>query len=129
MAEIQNNTMTAQDVKKTDADRTNPASGPLPTPTPTSVMQQTTNPEIAPNIPATGAMATSGGKGSSVIPGTGAKAMVPTNSRGAQTTSADSERLGVRQAREEENAAQRAKWHEENVTEPVKAVADQKGKF
>ena len=114
MAEIQNNTMSAEDVKKTDADKG------LVKP----VLHQTTNPEIAPNIPATGAMGTSGGRSGDVIPGTAAKGTVPTNSRGAQTDSGNSERLGVRHAREEENAAQRAKWQEENVVEPVKSVGD-----
>lgn len=119
MAEIQNNTMTAADVAKTDADKG----------TVKPVLHQTTNPELAPNIPATGAMVTSGGRSGEVIPGTAAKGMVPTISKGAQGDSGNSERLGVRKAREEENAAQRAKWQEENVAEPVKAVADQKGKF
>ena len=114
MAEIQNNTMSAEDVKKTDADK-----GVVK-----PVMHQITNPEIAPNIPATGAMGTSGGRSGEVIPGTAAKGIVPTNSRGAQTDSGNSERLGVRQAREKENAAHRAKWQEENVAEPVKSVGD-----
>ncbi len=119
MAEIQNNTMTADDVKKTDADKG----------TVKPVVHQTTNPEIAPNIPATDAMGTSGGRSGDVIPGTAAKHMVPSVSKGAQGDSKDSERASVRKAREEENAAQRARWQEENVAEPVKAVADQKGKF
>lgn len=119
MAEIQNNTMTSEDVKKTDADK-----GVVK-----PVLHQTTNPELAPNIPATGAMGTSGNRSGEVIPGTAVKGSVPTNSKGAQVDSGNSERLGIRKAREEENAAQRAKWQEENVMEPVKAVSDQKGKF
>ena len=117
--ELQQNTMTAADVQKTDV-----AAG-----TVKPVLHQTTNPEIAPNIPATGAMSTSGGRMGQVIPGTAAKGTVPTISKGAQGNSGDSERLGIRQAREEENAAQRAAWQEENISEPVKAVAPQKGKF
>jgi hypothetical protein len=122
MAETQPNTMTAADVKKTDV----PA-GAAPHQAP--VLHQTTNPEIAPNIPATGAMGTSGGRAGEVIPGTAAKHVVPTASFGSQGNSGNTERLGVRKAREEANAAQRAKWQEENVSEPVKAVAPQKGKF
>ena len=120
MAEIQKDTMTADDVKKTttDADK---AKAP--------VMHQTTNPEVAPNIPVTGAMGTSGRGAGQVVPGTAAKHAVPTDSHGAQRDSGDTERLSIRKAREEENAAQRAKWQEENVAEPMKAVADQKGKF
>lgn len=116
---LQSDTMTADDVKKTDADKGKPE----------AVQHQTTNPEIAPNIPAKNAMGTSGGRDGQVIPGTASTHMVPTGSKGADTSSSDNERLGVRVAREEENAAQRAAWHEENTMEPVKAVADQKGKF
>lgn len=123
MAEIQKDTMTATDVKKTDADKG----------TPKPETHQTTNPEFAPNVPATssGEMSNGGQKtqGASVIPGTAAKHAVPTISKGAQGDNGDSERLSIRQDREQENAAQRAKWQEENVAEPVKAVADQKGKF
>jgi len=113
-ATIQPGTMTAEDVKKTDVTVGKPE----------AVQHQTTNPEIAPNIPATGAMGTSGGADRSVIPGTAAKHAVPTNSLGADTASADSERLGIREQRAEDNAAQRAAWQEENVAEPVKAVGD-----
>lgn len=116
---IQPNTMSADDVKKTDGTKG----------TPEPVLHQTTNPEIAPNIPAKDAMGTSGGRDGKVIPGTAVKGSVPTISKGADTSSSDSERMAIRTAREEENAAQRAKWQEGNVAEPVKAVADQKGKF
>lgn len=114
MAEIQKDTMTAEDVKKTDAS----------TGTVTPVLHQTTNPERAPNIPVTDAMGTSSGRDGTVVPGTAVKGSVPLGSKGADTSSADSERAGVRKAREEENAAQRAKWQEENVFEPMKAVVE-----
>jgi hypothetical protein len=121
MADTQPNTMTAADVKKTDATPDVNAK--------TTELHQNTNPEVAPNIPVTGAMGTSGHGAGQVVPGTATKNSIPTNSLGAGKNSGKTLSHGDREQREKDNAAQRAKWQEENTAEPVKAVADQAGKF